>query len=202
PEQLGVSEKFVFAIGNLVMAWANCESLFSAILELLVSKPGNNDAAVIWLSNVNTRARLDLILNLAKARGLSQKTYQSISQAHSRFKSITSSRNFYCHGYYGTENGELCDVDGYRIDPSKPFPVIQETRAIDKALLNEVVHTIMRTLALSDELGTLCHKLRDELKAPHVELPPLPPEPKKKRESRQPPSKEKRRKDPPQSSPA
>ncbi len=50
------------AIGGLVVAWANSESVFLALLQLLM-KETEITAAIVWHSHRTTQARLDLVMN-------------------------------------------------------------------------------------------------------------------------------------------
>jgi hypothetical protein len=70
------------------------------------------------------------------------------------------------------ENGGLKCLTGYRVDArSAKSPAIEETKKVDKALLNELADTFNRCSQLSVDLTVFLHRLQLALGVRHVELP-------------------------------
>lgn len=162
------------AIGVLVVNWANNESVFLAMLQVLVG--GNEDtAAIVWHSHRTTRARLELVERLCREQIKDEDLLKDIQQAVSQFFGFSRIRNFYCHALYGFDDGRLLLASG-ATTPQQGEPIIWEHRRFDPAAMNELGDTITKLLTFNRALWKLVDRLQSELGVQRVSMPQLPPE--------------------------
>ena len=68
PGDIEHNQGIVAAVGSLVVTWSNAESVFLAILQVLLGR-SQIETAIVWYSfRGSTKARLDLILRLSRKR--------------------------------------------------------------------------------------------------------------------------------------
>ena len=79
-------------VGNLVFCWSNNESMLIYLLMLLL-KVDPPSAAIVFSTLNTTRARLDLIDRLAKAKIRDRTLLSSISKLTRKFAELTRDRN-------------------------------------------------------------------------------------------------------------
>jgi len=176
PAGLGLDDQIAFCIGNLVMAWANCESMFYGIFSCIAGKAGTDNAAILWLGTKSTKARVDIALQLIESSEVKDELKAEISHFAKEFDGITRTRNFFCHAYYKVDTVTLAlsEAEAFAYDP-RLKRYASNSRELSKATINELSDTIRRTVILNRDLWKPFLALRDQLNADHVPLPePLP----------------------------
>src|SRR5437588_4983001 len=86
-------------IGGLIIAWANNESVFMAMIQALVTG-AHHTATIIWHSHRTTHNRMQLLSQLAREQIRDATLNEEIQTAVKRFKGLSGLRNFYCHCSY------------------------------------------------------------------------------------------------------
>lgn len=152
--------KFVLAlIGNLIFSWSNNESMFIYLLMALMKT--DLDSAVITFATLNTtRARLDLIRRLAKAKLDDPAMIKKIEKLMERFNKCTRVRNEFNHCIYKVnEKGEITHTTILRIRETKSDVKISTMREIDKRRINEITSTIERLKVINRDLWNILPEL-------------------------------------------
>ena len=166
---------FLTAIGGLVINWANNESVFMAMLQVLLAG-GEFSAAIVWHSHRTTQARLELVGRLCRERVKDKALLEDIQRAISAFKSLSRSRNFYCHAMYRYD-AELCLADAAGTTLTQEGePIAFDVKRMDIATLNEISHVSMELAQFNRRVWDLVGRLQTALGVQHVTLPQLPPE--------------------------
>jgi hypothetical protein len=164
---------FYLQIGNLVVSWANNESVFLAMLQVLLIG-GEKAAAIVWNSHQNTRARLELVRKLCRERVTDTDLLAKIETAISNFAGHTRVRNFYCHAMYRYDD-KLCLLDATGTKAQQEGnPIAFETKRMDHVSLNEITNTTVNLALFNRELWRLVEQLQTELGVQRVVPPPLP----------------------------
>ena len=166
---------FLLSIGGLVVNWANNESVFLAMLQVLVS--GDKlTASIVWHSHRSTNARLDLVMRLIREQ-VAPKDRQladDIGAAISKFKGFSRVRNFFCHAMYEyDDNLALRSATGATF-PAEGKPIVLDTKGINRATLNEIKDTSTKLAEFNQRLWALVVRLQGALGRQHVRLPRLP----------------------------
>lgn len=173
---------FLVSIGNLVVNWANNESVFLAMLQMFFGH-GGYTAAIVWHSHRTTVARLDLISRLCRERLKDETLIKDVDSAIQKFKAFSRMRNFYCHATYRYSE-ELHLVSAQSVTASQEGdPIRFEVKRLDLAALNEMGDTTIRLGEFNAELWKLVRRLQDALGAHHVVLPQAQLEPRTDQES-------------------
>jgi len=152
------------SVGALIAHTGNCEFLFYGILECLLGKEGTTVAPVVWFSQKNTRARVELVAMLLHAQPISDQSREKIIDFIKTFKAIQKTRNFYAHAQYSTiaPYGEM--VRGYSL-VNDPNHIRETIKPLDKSTLNELVDAITLAVKLNEEMHLLLVELRREFAA-------------------------------------
>ena len=168
PPNLSESHSFVFALGSMVVAWGNCETLLLALMECVAGRPDAHSAPVVWLSQRNTNARIDLVKNLIRLHRKLDDEAPRLFKLLDRFKGVTRVRNYFCHsGFTVDADSNLCGVYGYSL--SLKGAVSQEDRRpLNKALINQVLDCTDTTRDLICEFWQAVIDVREILQAQHV----------------------------------
>lgn len=162
---------FLCAIGNLIVNWANNESVFMAMLQLYLVG-GKHSAAIVWHSHRTTNARLELIGGLSRERLQDKDLIKDINTAISRFKGFTGTRNFYCHATYDYTD-DLCLSSASSTTLTQgDYPLKFERRPMDLATLNEISHASTEMGTFNRDLWKLVFRLQTALGVQHEVLPP------------------------------
>jgi len=166
---------FLVSIGNLVVNWSNNESVFLAMLQILL--PDNSRSAVmVWYSHRTTVARLDLVNRLCREQVKDETLLKDIHRAISTFKNFSRTRNFYCHATY-TYDKELNLVlaSGATLT-QEGEPIIFDDKKLDIAALNEIGHVSTQLGDFNRHVWGLVERLQTALGVRRVNHPRLPPE--------------------------
>jgi len=144
---------FTSAIGQLIISWANNESVFLAILQSLICNPNQFTAQSIWTSHKSTRARLNLVKSLANEVLEDSKLIEAVNQACKEFHSATKTRNFFCHGMYSySDDLKLIGVTSWNDDGGK---LKQDRRDLDANAINSINDATQRLAGLNLSLWEL-----------------------------------------------
>jgi hypothetical protein len=163
------------AIGSLVVHWANNESVFCAMLQALM-RGERHSADIVWYSQRTTKARLDLLLRLARVQVKDATLISDLKKAAANFKGLSRVRNLYCHGMYTyDEQLRLVGLSGITVaDEGEPLRL--ERKPFNSGTMNELSDTINKSSTLNRALWALVPRLESALGAPPVPPPHLPPQ--------------------------
>jgi hypothetical protein len=128
-------------IGNLVFAWSNNESMFIYIIMLLMET--NPTSAGIVFSTLNTtRARLDLVERLAKAKITDRQIAKELDRLIERFNECTRVRNEFNHCIYVMNaRGEISQTHSTRIQVTRSGLRFGVVRNMDDERIREMLDT-------------------------------------------------------------
>lgn len=144
-------------VGQLVVAWANNETVLHAIYWGLLGGKREN-AAVLWDSHSTSRKRVETILTLAAANVSDADLRNRIEGACSQFRSLSKLRNFYCHAMYNfeAETGKITHASLLSIDKdATPIAGVDQKR-LDRGSMNNIKWTINALLDMNFDLWILC----------------------------------------------
>jgi hypothetical protein len=146
-------------IGNLVFTWSNNESMFIYVLMLLL-KVDFATAAITFVSLNTTRARLDLIRRLAKAKCRDPAVVKKLERLVDRFNDCTKVRNDFNHCIYQLDaTGRITHTSVLRIVEDKKGLRFADMRAVDRKRLDEVASTIRKLTVLNRDLWAFLAEL-------------------------------------------
>jgi len=153
-------------IGNLNFTWSNNESMFIYVLMVLL-KTDLQAAAITFITLNTTRARLDLIRRLCKARVSNPAIIRRVERLIRRFNVCTKIRNEFSHCIYQmNEKGEITHTNVLRIMEGKNELQISTLREIDEARLREISGAINRLTNLNRDLWEFLPILEKAVNAP------------------------------------
>jgi len=137
-----------------MIAWANAESVFIALLERLLDSSSLN-ARAVHAGIVSNRGRMELLRTLIPLN-LDEEDQKTAMNLVERFKAPSSLRNELAHSVYVFgEDFKYTAIDvmtgqGIRKPTRKPFT---------KARLNEIRNSFDRTVELNQDVWRFCHYL-------------------------------------------
>ncbi len=150
-------------IGNLVFAWSNNESMFIYLMQILL-RTDTAAASIVFVSLNTTRARLDLIRRLAKAKVRDPDMLKKIDKMIDRFNECTRVRNDFNHCIYQLdENGVITHTNVLRLRETKTSVEFAELRAFDDKRMREVSKTIKKLMLLNREIWAFLPVLETHL---------------------------------------
>jgi hypothetical protein len=139
-------------IGNLVFSWSNNESMFIYVLMILL-ETDEVSAAIVFATLNTTRARLDLVQRLAKAKVKDRETAKTLDRLIDRFNDCTRVRNEFNHCMYTvSDRGEITHTHAMKIRESGGRLVLGEIRPMDQARIKELIRTVNNLKKLNREL--------------------------------------------------
>jgi hypothetical protein len=159
-------------IGNLMVQYANNESVFYRVLGSLI---GDGAAAdIVFFSHKNTQGRLELVANLATEKITDPALLKEFRELHSHFKSLGKTRNFYAHARYEmTAEGKPVAAIGVIFDnQSNQFR--DKKVEFDRAGRHELAQCGTKFKALNTRLIAFAQRLDDWLLAQSEGQPRLP----------------------------
>lgn len=160
--------KILALIGNLVFSWSNNESMFIYVLMVLL-ETDEVSAAIVFATLNTTRARIELVQRLAKAKIKDRETAKTLERVIDRFNDYTRVRNEFNHCMYTlSDRGEITHTHAMRIRESKGRLVLGEIRAMDESRLNEMVKTINDLKKLNRELWDFLPRLQASVVSPQT----------------------------------
>ena len=149
---------FLVAIGQLVISWANNESLFLSVLQVLFRD--SKTAAMTWASHKNSRTRLQFVQALVEEKVADKSLKDRLDQAVIRFVALSRTRNLYCHAMYQyDEQLRLKSVFSHITEDS--YKTISKSMGL--ATLNEIQNASMELLQFNEAMWTLVHDFESYL---------------------------------------
>ncbi len=178
PESLSIEEQLVMCVGKLVAEWAVCETLFRGMYVCLIgghSEIGSDYAEIAWLSTPNVKSRRDLLARCIVASGLPSEFKDEVALLSKRFKTISETRNFYCHAFYVVEpvGLQLQSIEGYNLTYDDEI-ISVETKKASKSTVGEILTAIHNCENLSRECMGFLFALHAKLQARFPVLPSVP----------------------------
>jgi hypothetical protein len=161
------------AIGGLVIAWANNESVFLAMLQLLIPSEESKSAAMVWFSHRTTMGRIDLVGRLCRQQLKDKSLAEDISRAIVNFKGFCKTRNFYCHAMYHYDSDRCLAKAVGATMAQEDEPIRFEAKRLDIGALNEIGDAVIRLGEFNRDLWKLVLRLQDALGLRHISLPEL-----------------------------
>lgn len=155
----GQRHDIVAHVGNLVFTWSNNESLFIYLLQVLLET--DFEAAAITFVSLNTsRARLDLVRRLAKARVRDGETIRKLEKLIEQFNDCTKLRNELNHSIYELDsNGRITHSSELRITETKETIKLASRRAFDAARIRQIETTVKKLTKLNRDLWAFIPEL-------------------------------------------
>ncbi|WP_414832914.1 hypothetical protein [Afifella sp. YEN Y35] len=156
----------IFAtIGNLVLNWSNNESLFVHVLMLLMET--DHPTSVIVFGTLNTtRARLDLVTRLAKAKLRDETIAKRLKLLVKRFEAATKLRNELNHSMFAVDQlGEITHTNLMRIEEKRGRIYFGRERPLDDQRLDEMNEAAREMTELNRDLWQFLPELERHLRA-------------------------------------
>lgn len=154
---------FFILIGQLIIHWANNESLFLRVLASLLNM-NTETASVVFYSHKNTMGRLDLVSALARTRIKDNEIISEFDRLVSNFKGLSKKRNFFAHCMYSYEGNPpaLSEATGMIFDnQSQSFrPAVVRMNA---KTAREIDDANMKFVELNQRRWEFVHRLDDHL---------------------------------------
>lgn len=150
---------FYIVIGQLIIHWANNESLFFRILLSLMAMNEEN-AAVVFHSHKNTLGRLDLVSAMFKKKIKDKDIIAEFDRLVSNFKGLSRKRNFFAHCMYSYQGDPpaLSSATGVTFD-NQAQSFRSETVTMDAKTIREIDDANMKFVELNQKLWTFVRKL-------------------------------------------
>jgi hypothetical protein len=146
-------------IGHLVFSWSNNESLFIYVLMLLMDTD-EVAAAIVFATLNTTRARLELIQRLAKARLPDRAAAQDLEGLIRRFNACTRVRNEFNHSMFTVnERGEITHTQAMRIQESRGRMQFGARKEVGDDRLRELNDTIAELTRLNRDIWEFLPRL-------------------------------------------
>ena len=158
-------------IGNLTYAWSNNESVFIYLLMVLLES--DFDAAAITFVSLNTtRARLDLIRRLAKAKVKDAETIKRTERLIDRFNECTRVRNELNHSVYEVDDrGRITHTSLLKISETGSDVTYAASRPIDEARIRQMSLTVKKLTKLNRDLWAFLPELQEKVRVRKVRAP-------------------------------
>jgi hypothetical protein len=146
-------------IGNIVFSWSNNESMFLYVLMLLM-ETSETVAAVVFATVNTTRARLELIQRLARARLADRAIARELDALIERFNECTRLRNEFNHSMFVvSESGELTHTQSLRIQERRGRMAFGMRKSLDDNRLNEMREGVAELARLNRDLWAFLPRL-------------------------------------------
>ncbi len=148
-------------IGNLVYSWSNNESLFIYVLMLLL-ETDKASATIVFVTLNTTRARLELIQRLAKAKLADKALDKELNRLINRFNECTRARNEFNHCmYFVDQRGEITHTQSIKIQELKGRLKWGSSRPMDEARFQEILGVIAELRQLNRDIWDFLPRLQE-----------------------------------------
>lgn len=173
-QSAGQRHDVVAHVGNLVFTWSNNESLFIYLLQVLLET--DFEAAAITFVTLNTtRARLDLVRRLAKARVRDAETIRTLERLIGRFNDCTTLRNELNHSIYELDSeGCITHTSELRFTETKGGIKLASRRPFDAARIRQINGAVNKLTKLNRELWAFIPELQTQVRASRERGAPAP----------------------------
>jgi len=163
PASLDRRSEILALIGHLVFSWSNNESLFIYVLMILL-ETDEVSAAIVFATLNTTRARLDLVQRLAKAKIGDAALSRELDVLVGRFSKQTKLRNDLNHCMYTVnEKGEITHTQLMKLEERRGALSFGRTREMDGARLDEMRRAVEEHGALNRDLWACLPRLEAHL---------------------------------------
>lgn len=159
PQTADRRTRILALIGNLVFGWSNNESVLVYVLMLLL-ETDKMSAAIVFATLNTTRARLDLIQRLARAKIADREMRDAVDRLLERFARCTRERNEFNHCMYAVnQRGEITHTQTLRVRETRSGIRMGETRPLDDARIAEMTAALDDLKALNRALWEILPRL-------------------------------------------
>lgn len=154
----------IFAlIGRLTFSWSNNESMFIYVLMLLLKTDAVSAALVFGTLNT-TRARIDLVQRLAKAKIRDPRIAADLEDLLKRFTHGTRIRNEFNHCMFRIDDeGAITHTHAMRIEERKGRTTFGAERPMDDARLAQIADAGRQMSELNRDLWSFLPRLEAHL---------------------------------------
>ena len=162
-------------IGQLIVNWANNESVFLAMLQNLLACQTHRQAAIVWHSHKNTRSRLQLVDSLARDLIRDDDLKDLVLSASKHFYNLTKVRNFYCHGIYRhNDDMAIIAIQSFDIKNSDENDdvVTQKNKIFNVDTIKEISDISMKFVKTNRELWAIVREIGEHTGQQHAQIPP------------------------------
>lgn len=146
-------------IGQIVLSWSNNESMLIYLLMLLLDTD-QTSATIVFATLNTTRARLDLIERLAKAKLKDRAIVGELDGLLTTFNKCTRMRNEFNHCIYTfNDSGELTHTHSLRFQEVRGRMRMGTVKAMDARRVQEMQASIATLTALNRDLWRFLQRL-------------------------------------------
>jgi hypothetical protein len=146
-------------IGNLVYGWSNNESMLIYVLMVLL-ETDKVAAAIVFATLNTTRARLDLIQRLAKAKLGDRALLGELEKLVDRFNRSTRDRNEFNHCMFSVnELGEITHTHAMRVRETRRGIQFGETKPLDQTRIEEMQAAVVELRILNRDIWDFLPRL-------------------------------------------
>jgi len=157
--------KILALIGQLVFGWSNNESMFIYLLMVLL-ETDEISAAIVFATLNTTRARLDLVQRLAKAKIAEPTVLSRLDDIVERFNRQTRIRNEFNHCMYSVnENGEITQTQSMKIEERRGSLRFGAIKKMDDARIARMNETISQMALLNRDIWGFLPDLQGYMQA-------------------------------------
>ncbi len=159
PSSAGQRHDIVAHVGNLVFTWANNESLFIYLLQILLETDFEG-AAITFVTLNTTRARLDLVRRLTKLRVRDPEVVKKVDKLIERFNECTKLRNELNHSIYEIDaGGSITHSSELKLRETKDGLSLASRRPFDAARIRQIEGTVRKLTKLNRDLWAFMPEL-------------------------------------------
>lgn len=167
PQSADQRTRILALIGNLVFTWSNNESMFIYLLMALLETDFKS-ATITFVSLNTTRARLDLIRRLTKAKLVDRETIKKVERLIERFNDCTKVRNEFIHCIYQIdEKGQITHTNVLKVTETKNEIQFAVTREFDERRMRELSNTVRKLRTINRDLWSFLPLFERQIKASH-----------------------------------
>ncbi|MEP3275753.1 MAG: hypothetical protein ABJN26_16385 [Stappiaceae bacterium] len=150
-------------MGNISYCWSNNESMFIYIIMALMGTD-ETSAAIIFATLNTTRARVELVERLAKAKLTDPELGKELRRIVRVFNECTKIRNEFNHSMFKVnELGDITHTQSMRVQMRGDNLSFGELKEIDGRRLREIGNTIKRLVRLNREIWRFLPLLQAEM---------------------------------------
>jgi hypothetical protein len=157
--------KILALIGQLVFGWSNNESMFIYLLMVLL-ETDEVSAAIVFATLNTTRARLDLVQRLAKAKVADPTVLGRLEDIVERFNRQTRVRNEFNHCMYSVdESGAITQTQSMKIEERRGSLRFGAIKKMDEARIARMNETISQMTVLNRDIWKFLPDLQHHMDA-------------------------------------
>ncbi len=159
-EKAGRRKLILGLMGNISYCWSNNESMFIYIIMALMGTD-ETSAAIIFATLNTTRARVELVERLARAKLTEEDLNKELRRIIRVFNECTKIRNEFNHSMFKVnEAGDITHTQSMRVQMRGNSISFGELKEIDDRRLKEISNTINRLVRLNREIWRFLPQLQ------------------------------------------